>query len=135
MMPDFNQTWFEWCSRHWMNQFHIRFKKSRPLLQSIIERNSSDFSRLIVIKWFFIWFAQSIGLKEILPLWDFLISLEPQHLMMAYVHITFEVLKEGAPTITYNYSQSETELIMAIISMKINGVEEIIKRVRRSLKT
>ena len=118
-----------------MNQFHIRFKKSRPLLQSIIERNSSDFSRLIVIKWFFIWFAQSIDLKEILPLWDFLISLEPQHLMMAYVHITFEVLKEGAPTITYNYSQSEIELIMAIISMKIIGVEEIIKRVKRSLKT
>ena len=135
LMPDFNITWFDWCSRHWMVEFETLFKKPRPLLHSIIQRNSEQFSKLIVIKWFFLWFAQSISFSEIFNLWDFLIIIEPQHLMMTYVYITLEVLKEGAPTITYNYSESDLELIMAIVQMKIKGIPEIIRRVKRRLKT
>ena len=135
LMPDFNMTWFSWCSRHWRNEFHARFKKSRPLLESIIQKHSDDFSQLVTVKWFFLWFAQSVPFEQIFVLWDFLIELEPQHLMMAYTFITLEVLNEGAPEITYNYSENETELVMAILSMRINGIEEVVRRVKARLKT
>lgn len=133
LMPDFNITWFHWCRRHWMNEFHRRLSQKRPVLESIIANEAEAFSSLLTIKWFMLWFAQSVEFEEIFELWDFLIQLPSQHLMMAYTLIAFEVLHKAAPTITYTWTQSPTNLLHTLLNLRFSGIANIVALVKRKL--
>jgi len=133
LMPDFNVTWFHWCRRHWFNGLHTKLRKKCPTLETILSNHHETFSTLITVKWFMIWFCQTISFHEICDLWDFLICVDPQKLMHVYTQITYEVLVEAAPTITYNWSQDPADAVHSILSLQVTGVKNIVKRVSKRI--
>lgn len=133
LMPDFNVTWFHWCRRHWFGDFHRRLRRNSPALESILRNHHETFSTLTTVKWFMLWFCQTVVYEELLELWDFLIDIDPQSLMRAYTLITFEILLEASPTISYNWSQNPAEAVHSIIAMRVRGVKNIVRRVKRCL--
>ena len=129
LMPDFNINWFHWCRRHWMEEFHTRLRKKRPSLDAVILNESEAFSSLLTIKWFMLWFAQSVAFEEIFELWDFLIQLPAQHLMMAYTLITFEVLhKEPIET-----THSSTHVIHTLLKTQFGDIAALVAKVKKNL--
>jgi hypothetical protein len=133
LLPDFNVNWFHWCRRHWFGDFHLKLRQKCPTLETIISDHHETFSTLITVKWFLIWFCQTVSFAEILKLWDFLISVPPHKLMRVYTLITYEIVVEAAPTITYNWSRDPTEAVHSILSMRVSGVTNIISRVSRCI--
>lgn len=133
LMPDFNVTWFHWCRRHWFNGLHLKLRRKCPTLETILSNHHETFSTLITVKWFMLWFCQTVSFEEILDLWDFLICINPQKLMHVYTQITYEILIEAAPTITYNWSRDPTDAVHSIMSLKVSGVKNIIKRVSKRI--
>tara|TARA_B100000795_G_C22785950_1_gene434630 strand:+ start:1014 stop:1175 length:162 start_codon:yes stop_codon:yes gene_type:complete len=53
--------------------------------------------------------------------------------MHVYTQITYEVLVEAAPTITYNWSQDPADAVHSILSLKVTGVKNIVKRVSKRI--
>lgn len=133
LMPDFNVTWFHWMRRHWLAQFHRELKRKRPKLESILANQTEEFSCLVTVKWFMIWFAQAVPYEDIFTLWDFIIDQPPRLLMKIYTMLTFEILYEAAPDITYQWSQQPTRLMHALLCIKVRGIERAIEQVRRHL--
>ena len=133
LMPDFNVTWFHWCRRHWFGGLHYKLRKKCPNLETILNNYHETFSTLVTVKWFMIWFSQTIPFEQIHYLWDFLICVNPQKLMHVYTQITYEILIEAAPTITYKWGQDPTDAVHSILSLKVSGVKNIIKRVSKSI--
>lgn len=133
MMPDFNVTWFHWCRRHWFGDLHAKLHKKCPNLETILSNYHETFSTLITVKWFMIWFCQTLPFDEIYVLWDFLISVNPQKLMHVYTQITYEILAEAAPTITYKWGRDPTDAVHSILSLKVSGVKNIIKRISKRI--
>jgi len=131
LLPDFNVTWFHWCRRQWLTDFHAKLAKKRPLLNKMLMDESDSFSSLITCKWFMIWFVQNVEFEEIFELWDFLIEIPPNLLLKAYTVILFEILSASATSLTYHWSQSLSHLLHGVLSMKIKGVAEMLQRVRR----
>ena len=129
LMPDFNINWFNWCRQHWMREFHSRLRKKRPALDSAIINESEAFSSLLTIKWFMLWFAQSVAFEDIFELWDFLIQLPAQHLMMAYTLITFEVLHKEPMEITH----SSTNIIHTLLKTQIGDIRTLVEKVKNNL--
>ena len=72
-------------------------------------------------------------MKNFYVLWDFLISVNPQKLMHVYTQITYEILAEAAPTITYKWGRDPTDAVHSILSLKVSGVKNIIKRVSKRI--
>lgn len=133
LMPDFNVTWFHWMRRQWLTQFHHELKRKRPKLESILANQTEEFSSLVTIKWFMIWFAQTVSYKDIFKLWDFIIDQPPHLLMKIYTMLAFEILYEAAPDITYQWSQHPTRLMHALLCIKVRGIESAIEQVRQRL--
>lgn len=133
LMPDFNITWFHWSRRHWTKDLFSQIRRSRPQLHSIIEPLEEEFSTLVTCKWFMIWFAQTVPWEDIFELWDIFIQLPPQHLIRIYMLLTHEILKEVAPTITYRWSQEPCNVLHALLSVRVKGIQKMATRVIRSL--
>lgn len=133
LMPDFNVTWFHWLRRHWMSEFHKRLSVKRPTLNNILQQQQDAWSSLITVKWFMLWFSQTVQYKELFKLWDFLIQLPPEKLMIAYTSITFEILCEVAPEITYQWTQRPTNIMMMLLNIKVDGIDNAIVRTRQNI--
>lgn len=132
MIPDFNLSWFEWCRRHWMSEFHKRLQKKRPALDKLLSRHSETLSSLLPCKWFMIWFTQTVDFDEIFELWDFFIQLPPQHLMMAYILFAYEIFQEAAPVVTYQWSVEPTNLLHTVLSLRVKKIGPALERVRKN---
>lgn len=131
LIPDFNVSWFEWCRKHWMGEFHKRLKKKRPMLDKLLRKHTETVSTLLPCKWFMIWFAQTVHFEEIFDLWDFLIQLPPQHLMMAYTLFAYEIFQEAAPVVTYQWSIEPTNLLHTILSLRVREIGSVLNKVRQ----
>ena len=131
LMPDFNTAWFHWMRRHWQKDITARLRKKCPKLHSILTNEMESFSTLVTVKWFMIWFSQSLPFEDVFLLWDFLIDVHPSRLLHVYTQITFEILSEAAPTLTYNWSHGSTNLLHTLLQLRISGMEHIIETVRR----
>jgi hypothetical protein len=134
MMPDFNVAWFHWLRNRWLKEFHEKLYKKRPTIQTVLRNEYERFSSLITIKWFMIWFAQTVAFEEIFDLWDFFIQLPPHALMQAYTLITLEIIIEAAPTITYQWSEQPTQLMHAILTLKVKKINTVLEKCRAKLK-
>ena len=132
-MPDFNVTWFHWMRRDWLAQFHKQLKRKRPKLESILSHRVEEFSCLVTVKWFMIWFVQTVVFDNIFLLWDFIIEQPPRLLMKVYTGLTLHILCEAAPDITYQWSQEPTKLMYAFLNLKVEGIENAIEQVKRTL--
>lgn len=133
MMPDFNVAWFHWYRKHWFEVFLRKFKKKRPFVESIISKHADTFSNLITVKWFMIWFAQTFSFGEIFLLWDFIISQPKEHLMHVYTTITYEIIHEASPTLSYKWSKQPTSLLHKILALKVDNVPHLIQRVEMAI--
>jgi len=133
LMPDFNVAWFHWLRRHWLAEFYSALNKHRPRLAAILADQADAFSSLITVKWFMIWFAQTVEFDEIFELWDFIIAQPPRLLMRVYTMLTYEILYEAAPTLTYQWSQEPTRLMHAFLNFKVTNVTAAIDRVKQKL--
>jgi len=131
LMPDFNTAWFHWMRRHWQKDITARIRKKCPKLHSLLVNEMDSFSTLVTVKWFMIWFSQSLPFEDVFLLWDFLIDVHPSRLLHVYTQITFEILSEAAPTLTYNWSHGSTNLLHTLLQLRISGMEHIIETVRR----
>lgn len=134
LMPDFNVAWFHWLRRHWITNFFAKLKKHRPRLASILDNDVDAFSSLITCRWFMIWFAQTVDFEEIFELWDFIIEQPPQLLMQVYTMLTYEIIYDAAPTLTYQWAQEPVGLMHAFLSIRVKSVSAAIERVRKNLK-
>ena len=133
LMPDFNTKWFEWYRRHWFGEFRKRMSRKRPIIAGMLTKEMEMFSSLVTVKWFMIWFTQTVPFEEIFTLWDFLISVPAHQLMKVYTMITIEIIQEVAPTVTYKSVRNSNKAIHQILNFKVSGVEHLIKRVRKKL--
>ena len=133
LMPDFNVTWFHWYRNHWFEEFHRKLKRRRPHIESIISRDTNTFSGLITVKWFMIWFAQNFSFEEIFILWDFIIAQPKQYLMQVYTLITYEIIYEAAPSVTYQWSNEPVGLLHKLLSIKVKNVAGLIENIEQSL--
>jgi len=133
LMPDFNVTWFHWMRRHWLSQFHKNLKRKRPKLESVLSNQTEEFSCLVTVKWFMLWFANTVAFNDVFKLWDFIIEQPPRLLMKVYTLVTLEILYEAAPGITYKWAQEPTRLMHAFLSLKVEGIDHAIEEVRRAL--
>lgn len=129
LIPDFNITWFHWSRQHWTNNLYTRIRKSRPQLHSIIEPHKEEFSALVTCKWFMIWFAQTVPWDDIFELWDILIKTPPQHLLRMYMLITHQILIEVAPTITYRWAHEPTNVLHALLSVHVKGIQRMAAKI------
>ena len=129
LIPDFNTTWFQWARRHWTDDLFKRIRRSRPYLHSIIETHKEHFSTLVTCKWFMLWFAQTVPWTDIFELWDIFIQVPPKHLLKTYTLITHEILKEAAPTITYSYSNDPANVLHALLSIRVKGIQKMAARI------
>ena len=134
LMPDFNVSWFHWLRRHWITNFFDKLKKHRPRLASILDNDVDAFSSLITCRWFMIWFAQTVDVEEIFELWDFIIEQPPRLLMQVYTMLTYEIIYDAAPTLTYQWAQEPVALMHAFLSIRVKTVSAAIERVRKNLK-
>lgn len=132
LMPDFNVVWFHWLRQHWMQQFYNKLDK-RPLLQSILSKELEMFSSLVTVKWFMIWFSQTVVFTELFVLWDFLIEQPPQRLMKVYTLLTFEILEESASQVTYEWSNNPSKLMHTFLNLQVENIQGAIDRVRPKL--
>lgn len=133
LVPDFNVTWFHWCRRNWMRELFERLRRKRPHLHSILEQNADTFSTLITCKWFMLWFAQQIPFNDILALWDVIIQHPPQHLLKLYTALTYIILVEAAPSITYKWASDPTGLVHSFLSFRVNGIQHILQQLKQFL--
>ena len=133
LMPDFNATWFHWYRTHWFNEFHVRLRKKRPRVESILASSAEIFSSLVTVKWFMIWFAQNISFDEIFILWDFMIEQKPERLMHIYTLIAYQIVYDSATTVTYRWSSEPSRLMHSLLDTRISGVENLIQNIRRCL--
>ena len=133
MMPDFNVAWFHWCRRQWCSEFHIHMKKRRPLLNSILRQRQEELSSLMTVRWFMVWFAQTVAFEELPVLWDFIIQQRPQQLMRVYTLLACAIVEEAATTISYEGGDDVAETIHAVLSLKIRGVAELLNQVKKRL--
>ena len=132
LMPDFNVAWFHWMRKHWIGELYHKLNK-RPRFQAILFNELDSFSSLVTVRWFMIWFAQTVVFSDLPLLWDFLIEQPPKNLMRIYTFLTYEILEEAAPTITYEWSKNPSELLFSILSMKVENITEAIERVKQNL--
>lgn len=133
LMPDFNVAWFHWYRKHWFKDFQRKLKKKRPLVESIIAADADVFSNLVTVKWFMIWFAQTFTFDEIFLLWDFILSQPKERLVHVYALITYEIIYEAAPILSYKWSKEPTGLLHKILSLKVQNVPHLIQRVKSSV--
>lgn len=133
LMPDFNTKWFEWYRIHWFDIFKKKIRRNRPIISEMLTKEMEMFSSLITVKWFMLWFTQTVNFDEIFLLWDFLISVPTNQLMKLYTMITVEIIKEIAPTVTYDSLNNPTRAIHQILSYKVSGIENLIQRVQKTL--
>jgi hypothetical protein len=133
LMPDFNTKWFHWYRLHWLENFNTQLQRKCPVLSNIISDEMEIFSSLITVKWFMLWFSQTIAFEDIFKLWDFLISVPPHHLMQAYAKITLEIICEAAPQLTYTCFGNATNTVHQILKMRVNGIEHILERVANQM--
>lgn len=133
LMPDFNVTWFHWMRRHWLATFNEKLTKKRPKLASILCDRTEEFSTLVTVRWFMIWFAQTVPFQDLFHLWDFIIEQPPELLMKVYTMLTFQILYEAAPSITYQWSQEPTKLMHAFLGLQVEGIDHAIAEVKRLL--
>jgi hypothetical protein len=131
LMPDFNTKWFEWYRIHWFGEFRKKIYRTRPIIAQMLTKEMEMFSSLITVKWFMLWFTQTVPFEEIFQLWDFLISVPPSQLMKVYTMITVEIIQEIAPTVTYNSLHNSTNAIHQILNFKVSGVENLIQKVQK----
>ena len=129
LMPDFNLTWFSWCKKHWCGELFKRLRKSRPHMYSILAEHEDRFSTILTCKWFMLWFAQNVEWEELPMLYDLCIQTRPRNLLKLYTMIVYEVLKEAAPTITYQYSRDTCDIVHAILNMRIKNVATLCRNV------
>ena len=129
LMPDFNAKWFHWYRLHWLEHFHTQLRRRCPVLSNIISNDMEIFSSLITVKWFMLWFSQTIAFEDLFKVWDFLISVPPQHLMQAYARITLEIICEAAPQLTYACFGNATNTMHQILKMRVNGIGHVLGRV------
>ena len=132
LMPDFNVAWFHWVRSHWISDLYAKLD-NRPRFQAILFNELDAFSSLVTVRWFMIWFAQTVKFADLPTLWDFLIEQPPQKLMRAYTLLTYEILEEAAPSITYDWSKNPSELLFSILGLQVENIGEAIERVRQKL--
>lgn len=132
LMPDFNVAWFHWVRKHWIEELYNKLYK-RPRFQAILYNDLDSFSSIVTVRWFMIWFAQTISFSDLPLLWDFIIDQPPKNLMRIYTLLTFEILEEAAPAITYEWSKNPSELLFSILSIKVENIVEAIQRVQKKL--
>ena len=53
--------------------------------------------------------------------------------MKIYTLLTYEILEEAAPEITYGWSQNPSELLFSILSIQVENISEAIERVKQNL--
>lgn len=80
-----------------------------------------------------IWFTQTVDFEEIFKLWDFIISQPPRLLMQVYTMLTYEIIYEVAPTLTYQWAQEPVRLMHAFLGIRVKAVGAAIERVKRNL--
>ena len=132
MMPDFNVEWFHWMRKHWIREFFTKLH-NRPRLRAILSDEIETFSSIITVRWFMIWFAQTVVFSELFILWDFIIERPPHQLMRIYTLLTYEILEEVAQDIVYEFGQHPIRLIHSFLNIKIQNVSEAIERVKKCL--
>lgn len=133
LMPDFNVTWFHWMRRNWLQHFYEMLKKRRPRLNSILHHRTEEFSCLITVRWFMIWFAQTIAYEDLFKVWDFIIEQPPHLHMKIYTKIAFEIIYEAAPSITYQWAQEPTKLMHTFLNIQVTGIEHILEKIKHEL--
>jgi hypothetical protein len=127
MKPDFNSKWFDWNRKCWINLLVNEIKKKRPLLGSIIDEELEIFSSLILVKWYMLWFSQNIVYEELMTLWDFLITVPPDKLMLTYNMIALVIIEQAADDIVYKCDGQSTLVINNILNLKIYNVNNLLK--------
>jgi len=132
LMPDFNVAWFHWVRKHWIDDLYNKLNK-RPCFQAILFNELDSFSSLVTVRWFMIWFAQTIVFEDLPILWDFIIEQPPKNLMRIYTLLTYEILQEAAPTITCEWSKNPSELLFSILSIKVDSIASAIERIKQNL--
>ena len=53
--------------------------------------------------------------------------------MRVYTLLTYEILEEAAPSITYDWSKNPSELLFSILGLQVENIGEAIERVRQKL--
>jgi len=132
LMPDFNVAWFHWVRKHWIEELYSKLNK-RPRFQAILFNELDAFSSMVTVKWFMIWFSQTVDFSDLPILWDFIIEQPPKNLMKIYTLLTYEILEEAAPEITYGWSKNPSELLFSILSIQVENISEAIERVKKNL--
>ena len=132
LMPDFNVAWFHWMRKHWIDELYKKLA-NRPHFQAILFNELDAFSSMVTVKWFMIWFSQTVDFSDLPVLWDFIIDQPPQNLMKIYTLLTYEILEEAAPEITYGWSKNPSELLFSILSIQVENISEAIERVKQNL--
>ena len=131
LMPDFNVTWFHWYRSHWFEEFHQSMKKDMPTMHEIIQPRKETFSTLVTVKWFMVWFAQSVTFSDIKKIWDILVACPPDRLMHVYTLIAYEFLKLAAPTITYEWARDPTDTFHSLLRIEAVYVDELVDEIKR----
>jgi len=133
LMPDFNVAWFHWCRRQWFGEFHRRLRRRRPVLESILHQKQEEWSTLMTVRWFMIWFAQTVAFEEIPLLWDFFIVQPPKTLMRVYTQVAFAIVEEAATTVAYEAGDSVPETMHRMLTLRVQGVADLLERVHQRL--
>lgn len=133
LMPDFNTAWFHWYRNHWMSEFQTQLARRRPLIAEMLSTDIETFSSLITVKWFMIWFTQTIPFSDIFSVWDLLIQVPPRQLVHVYTLLTVEIITQAATTLTYECGGNPTQLIHTLLELKIKGIANVLERVKKKL--
>jgi hypothetical protein len=80
-----------------------------------------------------IWFTQTVDFDEIFKLWDFIIGQPPKLLMQVYTMLTYEIIYDVAPTLTYKWAQEPIGLMHAFLGIRVKTMGPAIERVKRNL--
>lgn len=132
LMPDFNAKWFTWNRNYWISDLLHKLQARRPLLASILNQEMEVFSSMLILKWYFLWFAQNIVFSEILELWDFLLTRPKETLMHTYNCIAYEIINQAADDILYQNNGEPIPIIYKILDLKISNIPNLIQLVRKN---
>ena len=129
LMPDFNSNWFAWCKKYWCSELLRRLRKIRPYMYSVLVKHEDRFATILTCKWFMLWFSQNVDWEELPELYDLCIKTRPKDLIQLYISIVLEVIKEGAPTITYQCSRDSCDIVHTILNIQIKNVSTLCQNI------
>lgn len=127
MIPEFHPKWSSWFHTHWLVKYKIILKGMNRPLYDILEDSLHEISRLMTFRWFFIWFSQSFDLKDLLIVWDALVTV-PHHKRIGLMCAIAAAITSQAQE--YIMSFPEIERTYKIINIRAKEPETILKNIQ-----